>query len=246
MTQALRSPGSTLKPFIYGLGFEDGLVHPETLIEDRPVRYGGYAPENFDLTFQGTVTVRKALQLSLNVPAVAVLDKVGASRFTARLAQAGGALVLPKGEAPGLAMGLGGVGVTLADLVTLYAGLRAAGTTVPLSERVGDGAAAAAPRRLLDPVAAWYVGNILLGTPPPENAAGGRIAFKTGTSLRLSRRLGGRLRRQAHHRRLGRPARRRAGARPGRPRRRGADPVRRLRPHSASCRRRCRLRPRAR
>ena len=75
MTQALRSPGSALKPFIYGLGFEDGLIHPETLIDDRPIRYGGYAPENFDLSFQGTVTVRRALQLSLNVPAVAVLDR---------------------------------------------------------------------------------------------------------------------------------------------------------------------------
>src|SRR3989442_8951091 len=134
MTQALRSPGSTLKPFIYGLGFEDGLIHPETLIEDRPVRYGGYAPENFDLTFQGTVTVRRALQLSLNVPAVAVLDKVGASRFTARLGQAGGSLVLPKGEAPGLAMGLGGVGVKLADLVMLYSGLARLGSTMPLTE----------------------------------------------------------------------------------------------------------------
>ena len=81
MTQALRSPGSTLKPFIYGLGFEDGLAHPETLIDDRPMRFGGYAPENFDQTFQGTVTVRQALQLSLNVPAVAVLDTVGASRL---------------------------------------------------------------------------------------------------------------------------------------------------------------------
>ncbi len=90
MTNALRSPGSTLKPFIYGLGFEDGLIHPETLIDDRPVRYGAYAPENFDLTFQGTVAIRKALQMSLNVPAVAVLDKVGAGRFTARLRQAGG------------------------------------------------------------------------------------------------------------------------------------------------------------
>ena len=88
MTQALRSPGSALKPFIYGLAFEDGLAHPETLIEDRPVRYGAYAPENFDLTFQGTVTVRRALQLSLNVPAVALLDKVGASRLT-RAARAG-------------------------------------------------------------------------------------------------------------------------------------------------------------
>ncbi|PWB60392.1 MAG: penicillin-binding protein 1C, partial [Bradyrhizobiaceae bacterium] len=110
MTQALRSPGSTLKPFIFGLGFEDGLIHPETLIEDRPIRYGSYAPENFDLSFQGTVSVRRALQMSLNVPAVTVLDAVHASRLTARLAQAGGALVLPEGEVPGLAMGLGGVG----------------------------------------------------------------------------------------------------------------------------------------
>jgi penicillin-binding protein 1C len=182
MTAAVRSPGSTLKPFIYGLGFEDGLIHPDTLIEDRPVRFGTYAPENFDLTFQGTVTVRRALQFSLNVPAVAVLDKVGASRFTARLAQAGASLLLPQGEVPGLAMGLGGVGVKLIDLVALYAGLARLGTTVALVEEVGVADQLPAPRRLLDPVAAWYVGNILLGTPPPENAAGGRIAFKTGTS----------------------------------------------------------------
>jgi penicillin-binding protein 1C len=182
MTQAVRSPGSTLKPFIYGLGFEDGLIHPETLIEDRPVRYGSYAPENFDLTFQGTVTVRRALQMSLNVPAVAVLDKVGASRFTARLVQAGAALTLPKGEVPGLAMGLGGVGVKLADLVMLYTALARQGGAVPLIERIADEIESPSPRRLLDPVAAWYVGNVLLGTPPPENAAGGRIAYKTGTS----------------------------------------------------------------
>jgi penicillin-binding protein 1C len=182
MTRALRSPGSTLKPFIYGLGFEDGFIHPETLIEDRPVRYGSYAPENFDLTFQGTVTVRRALQMSLNVPAVAVLDKVGASRFAARLSQAGGELVLPPGEAPGLAMGLGGVGIRLNDLVALYAGLARLGTTVPLTERMGQGTPAPVTRRLLDPVAAWYVGNVLLGTPPPENAVAGRIAYKTGTS----------------------------------------------------------------
>ena len=85
LTQALRSPGSTLKPFIYGLGFEDGFIHPETLVDDRPTRYGGYKPQNFDFTFQGTVTVRRALQMSLNLPALAVLDQVGASRLTARL-----------------------------------------------------------------------------------------------------------------------------------------------------------------
>jgi penicillin-binding protein 1C len=182
MTAAVRSPGSTLKPFIYGLGFEDGLVHPDTLIEDRPVRFGGYAPENFDQTFQGTVTVRRALQWSLNVPAVAVLDRVGASRFAARLQQAGGSFALPDREVPGLAIGVGGVGVTLNDLVALYAGLARLGTTVPLTERLADGNEAPTPRRLLDPPAAWYVASILLGTPPPENAAGGRIAFKTGTS----------------------------------------------------------------
>jgi len=182
MTQALRSPGSTLKPFIYGLGFEDGMIHPETLIEDRPVRYGAYAPENFDLNYQGTVTVRRALQMSLNVPAIAVLDKVGTSRLTARLGQAGASLVLPKGEAPGLAMGLGGVGIKLSDLVMLYAGLARGGFVLPLTERMVEGAEAPAQRRLMEPVAAWYVGNVLLGSPPPENAAGGRIAYKTGTS----------------------------------------------------------------
>lgn len=182
MTQAVRSPGSALKPFIYGLGFEDGLVHPETLIEDRPLRYGNYAPENFDLSFQGTVTVRKALQLSLNTPVIALLDKVGPSRLMARLAQAGAPLALPKGEVPGLAMGLGGVGVKLTDLTMLYAGLARLGTTIPLVERAEQAVLARPPRRLLDPVAAWYLGNALLGTPPPDNAVRNRIAFKTGTS----------------------------------------------------------------
>ncbi len=181
MTQALRSPGSALKPFIYGIAFEDGLVHPETLIEDRPMRYGNYAPENFDLSFQGTVSVRRALQMSLNVPAVALLDKVGAARLSARLLQAGAPLVLPKNETPGLAMALGGVGVKLADLTMLYSGFARLGTTLPLTEREG-GTTRQTPARLVEPVAAWYVANVLLGTPPPDNAAGGRIAYKTGTS----------------------------------------------------------------
>ena len=134
MTRAVRSPGSTLKPFIYGLAFEDGFVHPESLIDDRPIRFGDYAPQDFDMTFQGTVPVRKALQLSLNVPAIALLDRVGASRLSSRLKQAGGNLVLPKDEVPGLAMGLGGVGVTLQDLVQLYSGIPRLGTTRPLRE----------------------------------------------------------------------------------------------------------------
>jgi penicillin-binding protein 1C len=185
VTQALRSPGSTLKPFIYGLGFEDGFIHPETLIEDRPARYGGYAPKNFDLTFQGTVTVRKALQQSLNLPALAVLDQVGPSRLMARLSQAGATLVLPEGEPPGLAIGLGGVGIRLADLVMLYSGIARQGTVLPLRERTVSASSTAESGqgvRLMGPVAAWYVSNVLIGTPPPENGVPGRIAFKTGTS----------------------------------------------------------------
>ncbi|MGD9767091.1 MAG: penicillin-binding protein 1C [Pseudolabrys sp.] len=179
MTRALRSPGSTLKPFIYGLGFEDGLIHPDTLIDDRPVRFGDYTPENFDLTFQGTVTVRKALQLSLNVPAVAILDRLGVQRLAVRLTEAGAGLVLPKGEAPGLAMGLGGVGIRLTDLTMLYAALARGGEAIALTEQAGQ---KAATHRLIEPVAAWYVGQALLGAPPPDNAPHGRIAFKTGTS----------------------------------------------------------------
>jgi penicillin-binding protein 1C len=181
MTRAVRSPGSTLKPFIYGLAFEDGFVHPESLIDDRPIRFGSYAPENFDMTFQGTVPVRKALQLSLNVPAIELLDRVGASRLSSRLKQAGANLVLPKDEVPGLAMGLGGVGVTLQDLVQLYSGIARLGSVRPLREIVWKDDVRE-PLRLMDQVAAWQVGNVLMGTPPPENAAHNRIAFKTGTS----------------------------------------------------------------
>jgi penicillin-binding protein 1C len=182
MTRAVRSPGSTLKPFIYGLAFEDGFVHPESLIDDRPIRFGTYAPENFDMTFQGTVAVRRALQQSLNVPAIALLDRVGATRLSSRLRQAGANLVLPKDEAPGLAMGLGGVGVTLQDLVQLYGGLARLGNTRPLREIVDAKHDRRESLRLMDQVAAWQVGNVLMGTPPPENAPHNRIAFKTGTS----------------------------------------------------------------
>ncbi len=182
MTRAVRSPGSTLKPFIYGLAFEDGLVHPESLIDDRPIRFGSYAPENFDMSFQGTVPVRKALQLSLNVPAIALLDRVGAHRLSSRLKQAGASLVLPKDEVPGLAMGLGGVGITLQDLTQLYAGIPRLGNTIGVQEIASESSEPHETLRLMDQVAAWHVGNVLIGTPPPDNGVHGRIAFKTGTS----------------------------------------------------------------
>jgi penicillin-binding protein 1C len=122
------------------------------------------------------------LQLSLNVPAIALLDRVGASRLSSRLKQAGVNLVLPKDEAPGLAMGLGGVGVTLQGLTQLYVGLARLGNTRPLREIMTERYDGRDSLRLMDQVAAWQVGNVLIGTPPPENGVHNRIAFKTGTS----------------------------------------------------------------
>jgi penicillin-binding protein 1C len=183
MTEAIRSPGSTLKPFIYALAFENGIAHPETILDDRPRRYGSYAPENFDLSFQGTVTARRALQSSLNLPAVELLDDIGPARFIARLRNAGARVVLPDDTAPGLAAALGGLGITLRDLASLYAGLAREGSVPALTETMADaGKAEARTRRIAGPVASWYVADILRGAPPPLNAPFGRIAYKTGTS----------------------------------------------------------------
>jgi penicillin-binding protein 1C len=180
-----RSPGSALKPFIYAMAFEQGLAHPDTILFDRPARYGAYAPQNFDLGFQGPVTARRALQQSLNLPALELLADVGPSPFLARLHGAGADVVLPRDTPIGLAIGLGGLGVSLVDVARLYAGLARGGEAPALYERL-DGAPALAPaRRVTDPVAAFYVADILRGSPPPANALSGRIAFKTGTSYGL-------------------------------------------------------------
>ena len=181
MTRAVRSPGSTLKPFIYGLAFEDGLLMPETLIEDRPADFAGYRPANFDLTYQGTVTARQALQLSLNVPAIELLDAVGPQRLLSRMGAAGVRAELPADRPAGLAIGLGGIGLTLRDLVTLYAGLANGGRAVTLTDGVGQTAALSEGTRLLDSRAGWTVADILAGTPPPEFASAA-LAYKTGTS----------------------------------------------------------------
>ena len=180
LSAAPRSPGSTLKPFIYGIAFEDGIVHPQTLIDDKPTAFGDYEPRNFDRDFQGTVTVASALQQSLNVPAVALLDRIGARRLNARVAQRRRAIVLPKGTAPGSPWR----SAAWASLSRPHHALCRAGAR--RHRRAADRAyhrrTRSPPRRLLDPVAAWTVFDVLLGSPPPENAAGGRIAFKTGTS----------------------------------------------------------------
>ncbi|QBF29824.1 penicillin-binding protein 1C [Thalassococcus sp. S3] len=179
MTRALRSPGSTLKPLVYGLAFDRGLVHPETLIHDGPVQIGRYAPRNFDGIFRGDIRIRDALTLSLNIPVVLLTQEMGAARLMVALRRAGVPARLSGGK-PGLAVSLGGVGVSLEGLVQLYAGLAGGGEGRPL--RWSADVKPAPVKRVMGEVAAWQVGHILAGLAPPPGAAAGVLAYKTGTS----------------------------------------------------------------
>lgn len=182
MTRRLRSPGSTLKPFIYGLAFEQGLVAQETIIEDRPADFFGYRPKNFDMSYQGDVTVRQALQLSLNVPAVRLLEAVGPSRLMIRFRRAGVLPVLPLKDAPGLAIALGGVGITLKDLVQAYAALANGGQPVQLGNGLDEEPGPLDNQPLLERQAVWSVTNVLSDVLPPTGNRKIGIAYKTGTS----------------------------------------------------------------
>lgn len=179
MTRALRSPGSTLKPLVYAMAFDQGLAHPETLIDDRPVAFDGYAPQNFDGAFRGEIPIREALRQSLNIPVVLLTHELGPTRLMARLRASGAAPKLPGGK-PGLALALGGVGISLWDLVQLYAGLANGGQSIQLHQQALNDPAA--PQSLTSRAAAWQVGHILADLPPPAGAAPWRIAYKTGTS----------------------------------------------------------------
>ncbi len=179
MTTALRSPGSTLKPLVYALAFDQGLAHPETMIDDVPMAFGTYAPQNFDRLYRGTIRLREALQLSLNIPVVQLTEALGPARLVSAMQAAGMAPVFP-GDQPGLAIALGGVGVTLTDLVQLYAGIARGGVVRPLTWATD--AEAAEGQRLVSEVAAWAVGDILAGLAPPPGAPPNRLAYKTGTS----------------------------------------------------------------
>lgn len=190
LTDRVRSPGSLLKPFIYALAFEDGILGPNTVIDDMPRGFGGYRPENFDRTFRGEVRVKDALQHSLNVPAVAALEKVGAERFSAVL-QSAGARIFQKRRAdahPSLALALGGAGVTLRDVATLYDGLANGGRVRPLIWRVTDDRRSEGVQ-LFESDTAERINAILRGAPALSgrapavlSSAAPVIAYKTGTS----------------------------------------------------------------
>ena len=187
MVRAPRSPGSTLKPFLYGLALDDGLITSQSLLVDAPQDFGGYRPGNFDETFNGPVSVAEALQRSLNVPAVDMLDHVGANRFVARLANGGVDLILPSGAQPNLSIILGGASTRLENLVgayTAFANGGVAGTPRYTLQQLPR------PRRLLSAGAAWIIRDLLANNPAdvegaPLDGAINRhapVAWKTGTS----------------------------------------------------------------
>jgi len=186
MVAATRSPGSTLKPFLYGLALDDGLIHSESLLVDAPRDFDGYRPANFGDRFNGPVGAADALRLSLNVPAVDLLAHVGPARFAARLRHAGVALQFPRAAAPNLALILGGTGATLEQLAGAYAALARGGLAGSVRLRDDE---ARRERRLLSPGAAWIVRTILEAPGRPGEPAYGidrghraRVAWKTGTS----------------------------------------------------------------
>ena len=188
LVRAHRSPGSALKPMIYALAFDDRTLHPETLVEDVPVRFKDWLPRNFDRGHQGAVTVRRALQQSLNVPAVLALERVGPQRFLTTLRAAGATPGLPPGDtADSLGMALGSATISPLELAGLYCGLANGGLFAP--PRVRRDQPRPTPARLVGPTAAWYVTDILTDAPLPEGFASlppalreRRIAYKTGTS----------------------------------------------------------------
>jgi len=186
MVPVIRSPGSTLKPFLYGFALDDGLIHSESLLVDAPTSFGGYRPTNFSGGYSGPVSVAGALQRSLNVPAVDMLDRLGPNNFEARLSNGGLHLEYPGDAKPSLAMILGGVGTSLEALVGAYSSLDRKGMAAdvrllpeqPLHEH-----------RMMSEGAAWIIREILRNasrpglpgwrwlTPPRRE-----VAWKTGTS----------------------------------------------------------------
>ncbi|MDM8348518.1 peptidoglycan glycosyltransferase PbpC [Pseudomonas sp. sp1636] len=185
MISALRSPGSTLKPFLYGMALDEGLIHSESLLQDVPRRYGDYRPGNFAAGFSGAVAASEALGRSLNLPAVQLLEAYGPKRFAGQLRSAGVPLALPPLAEPNLALILGGAGSRLEELVGGYSAFARGGKAARLRFQPQD---ALHERRLLSPGAAWIVRRILSGQARPDRDPRAQLlqrpslAWKTGTS----------------------------------------------------------------
>jgi penicillin-binding protein 1C len=186
MISSARSPGSTLKPFLYGLALDEGLIHSESLLLDVPQDFAGYRPANFGDSFNGPVSAADALRLSLNVPAVDLIERVTPNRFTARLRNAGVELELPRGARPNLTMILGGTAARMDQLVGAYSAFARGGVSGSVRLTPGE---PLSERRLLSPGAAWIVRQVLEDHGRPgdpsalfDSGRRTRVAWKTGTS----------------------------------------------------------------
>ena len=185
MISALRSPGSTLKPFLYGMALDDGLIHSESLLQDVPRRYGDYRPGNFSMGFTGAVPASTALSSSLNLPAVQLLEAYGPKRFAAQMRIGGVPLALPALAEPNLALILGGAGSRLEDLVSGYSAFARDGKSATLRLQPDD---TLRERPMLSPGSAWIIRRILSGQARPDRDPRAELvqrpvlAWKTGTS----------------------------------------------------------------
>ncbi|MEX5543668.1 peptidoglycan glycosyltransferase PbpC [Pseudomonas poae] len=185
MISALRSPGSTLKPFLYGMALDEGLIHSESLLQDVPRRYGDYRPGNFSMGFTGAVPASTALSSSLNLPAVQLLEAYGPKRFAAQMRIGGVPLALPALAEPNLALILGGAGSRLEDLVSGYSAFARDGKSATIRLQPDD---VLRERPLLSPGSAWIVRRILSGQARPDRDPRAELvqrpalAWKTGTS----------------------------------------------------------------
>ncbi|WP_164503480.1 penicillin-binding protein 1C [Pleionea sediminis] len=191
MVQAVRSPGSTLKPFLYGLAIDEGLIHEQSMLLDVPLDFNGYQPENFTRGFSGVVSARQALQRSLNVPAVQILDAYTPKLFYSHVLNAGMSLQLPNMAEPNLSMILGGVGGRLDNLTQMYASFGREGKTKDIQWIKNQKENFNIERKMMSQSAAWIIGNIMREVPLDissrhavfESPIKRKIAFKTGTSF---------------------------------------------------------------
>ncbi len=179
-TLAKRSPGSTLKPIIYALAFDQGLIHPMSLLKDAPTQFGDYNPENYDRDFKGPISATKALVLSRNIPALALADKLKKPSLYQLLKQVGITKLKPE-SAYGLSLVLGGAEVSMRELMMLYAMLANGGAHRLLVETKDQPLPSHIP--IISPEASFLALDALKDTPRPEMRLGGPdVYWKTGTS----------------------------------------------------------------
>ncbi len=185
--RAIRSPGSTLKPLIYALALDIGLVTPKMIVADVPIHIEGYSPENYDSKYNGSVTIEDALAYSLNIPAVKTLQHIGVPSLVDKLIEADFRQILADRNKLGLSVALGGCGTRLEELTLLYAAFANKGMFSKANWLQPDSVAVA--KRLISEEASYMITQSLtrLTRPDLPNSASAslripKVAWKTGTS----------------------------------------------------------------